>query len=171
MAIIACQMVRLPVCLCVYLQRVCQRERACGEQERVPEAQETAADWTRAQWLPGVDLQSWYGSSLFISQHAKVVCDWQTRSSTFNPVELQGLVAGDLAAPNGRNAPCRPISAADWPPRYRSILVFIQDYFSPPLEARWSLHSAINISRKKQQFELSKGLFPDMMALVWQNLR
>jgi len=39
-------------------QRVCQRKRACGEQERVPQAQTSAADRERTQWISGMDLQS-----------------------------------------------------------------------------------------------------------------
>lgn len=47
MAVIACSIVQLPkygACVRVYVQRICQREGARGEQERVPEAQKTAAD-------------------------------------------------------------------------------------------------------------------------------
>lgn len=44
----------------VSLQGVCQRARARGEQEWVPEAQEAAADRKGTQRLPRVDLQSWF---------------------------------------------------------------------------------------------------------------
>lgn len=43
---------------CGFQQRICQRERACGEEAGVPEASEAATDRARADWLPGVDLQS-----------------------------------------------------------------------------------------------------------------
>lgn len=44
-------------CMCA-TQRVCQRKGACGEQERVPEAEASAADRERAERISGVDLQS-----------------------------------------------------------------------------------------------------------------
>ncbi len=52
------------------LQGVCQRERACGEQEWVPKAQKTAADWKGTQWLSGVDLQSWYVKNTACMDHS-----------------------------------------------------------------------------------------------------
>lgn len=46
-----------------FRQRICQRERASGEEAGVPEAPEAAADWEGAYWIPGVDLQSRLGTS------------------------------------------------------------------------------------------------------------
>lgn len=48
----------------MFQQRICQRERACGEEAGVPEAPEAAADRERADWVPGVDLQSRLASSV-----------------------------------------------------------------------------------------------------------
>lgn len=48
----------------MFQQRICQRERACGEEAGVPEASEAAADRERAHRILGVDLQSRLDSSL-----------------------------------------------------------------------------------------------------------
>lgn len=55
--------IKVSFCLSLFIlsgfpQRVCQRKRACGEQERVPQAQTSAADRERTQWISGMDLQS-----------------------------------------------------------------------------------------------------------------
>lgn len=44
-------------------QRICQRARACGEETGVPKASQATADWERAHWILGVDLQSRLDSS------------------------------------------------------------------------------------------------------------
>lgn len=47
------------VCLFVFTgipKRVCEGKGACGEEARVLEASQTAADWERVNWLFGVDL-------------------------------------------------------------------------------------------------------------------
>lgn len=41
-----------------FLQGVCQGERAGGEEARIPEAPQTAANRERVNWVPRVDLQS-----------------------------------------------------------------------------------------------------------------
>lgn len=43
---------------CGFQQRIRQGERACGEEAGVLEASEAATDRARADWLPGMDLQS-----------------------------------------------------------------------------------------------------------------
>ena len=58
-------------------QRVCQRERACGEEAGVPEAPQAAADRERAHRVLGVDLQSRLDSSL--KQCECVCCVRKTR--------------------------------------------------------------------------------------------
>lgn len=55
--------IKVSFCLSLFIlsgfpQRVCQRKRACGEQERVSQAQTSAADRERTQWISGMDLQS-----------------------------------------------------------------------------------------------------------------
>ncbi len=74
-------------------QRICQRERACGEEAGVPEASEAAADRERAHRILGVDLQSRLGSSLKQCESWRVsVCcvrkTWQTDRKSLFPLSL-----------------------------------------------------------------------------------
>lgn len=57
--VICCDPLNSSECISLwFLQRVCQGERAGGEETRIPEAPKATANRERVDWVPGVDLQS-----------------------------------------------------------------------------------------------------------------